>query len=524
MANNFFGSDSSDMALENIRGYIDNTGLLRVKTPNISSYNFDGSVPNVLDNITASAITPGMKVSFTGSTDANIYYNVLSILNEDDFITGSALATTYIEYLDENSEIQSVVYGASSTLPVLYEDWNQKYLGTNGWYLSNQGNAIFSNVAVRGRIEATEGTLDNIVATSGKIEDLIIGGNYYEIINIIGVDVPSSSAISDPGQFILTTNSAQKRFYPGDNGRFQGVTASGTVYQYGFPVDATNFFTILDDFRVLTASYNEQISLGVEGHRYHCIVSQSGLISNYDLGGVSASSGSFTFGQMEFGEIQTYSISNQDIIEGFIFKTVGAGSFWSSYIPDYIDLSGRFRLGGGRLTFDGQTLNVGIGNSPTFAGLTVNGSTFIPDAYTATVSNRVVNVDATGRLGNPSSSHTIKKNIVPLSIPDELFGQIVPENKITNEDVSSYRNILNLTPVKFEWDIPDQTPDPEFGLIAEEVIEKMPESSLPGDESVPGYYKITSLFASLLAVVKDQQKTIEDLENRVLQLESQLGG
>ena len=169
MADNYFGSDDTNMSIENVKGYIDDTGLLRIKTPSISSYNFDGVIPSAISIITASALQPGMKVSFTGSADANIYYNILSVLNEDDFVTGSALSSTYIEYLDDNSELQSVTYGASSSLPVLYEDWDEKYLGTRGWYISNEGNAIFSNVAVRGRVEATEGSIEGNLELGGAL-------------------------------------------------------------------------------------------------------------------------------------------------------------------------------------------------------------------------------------------------------------------------------------------------------------------------------------------------------------------
>lgn len=348
MATNNFNSDGENEALVPLRTFSDGSGLARLDNVNLSSYTFDGAVPDTTINIVAASITPGMKISFTGSALGETFYRVLSNTNSNLDFEVNETGEVLIEYLDLEKNIQSITASVSDIFSVNYEDWNNKYLGTKGWYLSNDGNAIFSNVAVRGRIEATD----------GKIEDLTIGSNSYSIVNIVGVDIPSASVTGERGSFILTTNLDQKLFYPGDNGKFENVISSGSFFQLGpGNISSSTFFSEKSIFYVVAASYNFSGAF----NRYYCNVSETGLMTMRNLGGLTASSGTYTFGPMEFGEIQTYSLTQSDTIEGFIFKTVGPGTFWDSYIPDYLDVSGRFRLGGGKVTFDGVNLNV-IGN------------------------------------------------------------------------------------------------------------------------------------------------------------------
>lgn len=406
---NNFNPESSDVALTNLRGYLDETGLMRLKDQSLSSYNFNGTIPNLLSNRTASALLPGMKFSLTGSTDGSVYYNIISIINEDPDLDPTLTGLTTIQYLDEQSELKSYSVAASSYLAVLTENWSNKYLGTTGWYISNSGNAIFSNVAVRGRIEATEGAiegnltlggsltastntgqlifsssgifgstasglfhLDNIdgevsftgdiTANSGIVKKLTIGaGKSYPITNLVGTASVANALQS--GNFILTLDSNLKNFYPGDYFYINGSKTSGSAFQNGYPTTASLFFNTLSlnkdgswsspyVYKILTASY------GYPTDRYFCRLQQDGLIDNYNFSQVTASSGSINFGYVYLGEYTSYSLSGGTFIDGLVFSTVGPGTYFQSYIPDYIDLSGRFSLGKGKITFDGASLNV----------------------------------------------------------------------------------------------------------------------------------------------------------------------
>jgi len=233
VATNNFNSDGDNESLTPLRTFSDGSGLARLDNINISSYAFDGAVPDTTVNIVAASISPGMKVSFTGSALGETFYRVISNTNSNSDFESNDTGQVLIEYLDENKNIESFTASVSDIFSVNYEDWNNKYLGTKGWYLSNDGNAIFSNVAVRGRIEATEGSIEgdinlggsltsstsfgyikisasgilgvtasgrfhldnmdgeitftgNIHARGGSLEYLTIGDNYFPIHNIIG--------------------------------------------------------------------------------------------------------------------------------------------------------------------------------------------------------------------------------------------------------------------------------------------------------------------------------------------------
>lgn len=228
-----FDPEIDDTAVSAIEGVVDNNGVLRLQAPSISSYNFDGFIPAEQFNYSASAITPGMKISFTGSAENQQYYSILYVDDTDEIFSASPSSIITIQYLDEDYLVQEIAIAASAIMPVVIENWNNKYIGQEGWHITNSGNAIFSNVAVRGRIEATEGEISgdltlggsltastnngqliisssgifgstasglfhldnidgeitftgNINAKGGSLEYLTIGDNYFPIHNIIG--------------------------------------------------------------------------------------------------------------------------------------------------------------------------------------------------------------------------------------------------------------------------------------------------------------------------------------------------
>jgi hypothetical protein len=396
MATNNFNSDPTNDSFEPLMSYFDSQGVNRLESANISSYGFDGFIPTVIQNRTASGILPGMAISLTGSSTGQNFYKVLSNNVGDREFTASPSNEIVIEYLDNDQLVQVLSASVNDIFSVSYENWDGKDLGTTGWYLGNSGNAIFSNVAVRGRIEAT----------SGKVEELIIGSNYYPIIDIVGVNIQSSSVTGNKGQFIMNTNTNGKRLYPQDIVQVSGISASGWTYTQGSPSTASTLFTYLNKIKVLTASYSGG------AYKYHCELVQSGVLIDYNLGSMTAKSGSFTFGDMFFGDYQTYSLSAPDIIEGFVFDQIGQGGTWDSYTPDFIDISGRFRLGGGKITFDSSTLNV-TGNIYALGG-EISGTLAIVDGGEIYVGNNqnsgqrinIRHTDLTGysELGYPTFS------------------------------------------------------------------------------------------------------------------------
>jgi hypothetical protein len=358
MATNNFNSDPTNDSFEPLMSYFDSQGVNRLESANISSYGFDGFIPTVIENRTASGIIPGMSISLTGSSTGQNFYKVLSNNIGDREFTASPSNEIAIEYLDNDQLVQVLSASVNDIFSVSYENWDGKDLGTTGWYLGNSGNAIFANVAVRGRIEAT----------SGKVEELIIGGNQYPILQLQGFENPSASVTPDPGQLIIYTglSNSIKFLYPGDIVKVSNLSASGWAYQGGTPYSASFLFSLFDKIKVLSASINHYENLSFY-NKYHCqLIQDTAMINDYNLGQVTAKSGSYTFGDMFFGEYKPlYTLTPYDLIEGFVFDQVGQGGTWDDYIPDYLDVSGRFRLGGGNLIFDGQNLFVSGGINAT---------------------------------------------------------------------------------------------------------------------------------------------------------------
>lgn len=184
MATNTFNSDPANSSFEPLMSYFDAQGVNRLESANISSYGFDGFIPTIIENRTASGILPGMSISLTGSSTGQNFYKVLSNNIGDREFTASPSGDVLIEYLDNNQIVQILSASVSDMFSVSYENWDGKDLGTTGWYLGNSGNAIFSNVAVRGEIEAT--TLD-VGGTNGITYD----GNTVTIGASVIINAPA---------------------------------------------------------------------------------------------------------------------------------------------------------------------------------------------------------------------------------------------------------------------------------------------------------------------------------------------
>jgi len=163
---------------------------------------------------------------------------------------------------------------------------------------------------------------------------------------------------------------------------------------------------------------------------------------------------------------------------------------------------------------------------------------------TATPANVVIG--SGGRFVRSTSSERYKDNLVPLT-DNELLG--VDTNKICSasaEGCLDYYDVLLLSPTQFIGNDPPLEPlmvekevDGEIvvvkeeqeiprsiylGFVAEDVLEKFPVAAQWDEDGVTQSYDSNAILAAVVAVVQDQQKIIEDLQNRVLQLESQLGG
>lgn len=412
MVTKLFDPEEFNAAFKNLKIFSDGQGEDKLTSEGFASMNFDGLIPIEVDNFPAASIVPGMHISLTGSSDSTTFYQVTSVTESDSDLTASPTQVSYIEYLGDNEEVNILETSSSNVYSIFYENWDDKYLGTTGWYISSEGNAIFSNVAIRGRVEATEGSIEgdltlggsftastnngfliisasginsstasgsfnvnnidgsvqisgDIVATSGEIEALRVGGKYFPIKSIFGVYTSSATVPErDSGQFLMTTDEFSPGVPPdpaapsrtryrvlsvGQTFEIEGSSASGIFYQSGTGYTNFNFFDERQ-FKVISASY----SVSSE-NIYLCKIDQDNatIASHFDLGDLAAYvSGSYSVGNMFFGRYEPYSIFLDPVfIEGFIFNQLGAGSYFENYIPDYLDVGGELKLASGNIVY-----------------------------------------------------------------------------------------------------------------------------------------------------------------------------
>ena len=142
-------------------------------TPELSSLNFDGSIPRVRATISDVANvligtqiyldsneTPYTTAPVGGWTETEMSYTIVS-----KSTSGSNIILGVIK--DEN--IITITVATGTQVFVVQEDWTNKTLGSNGWAITSGGNAIFTNIAARGTIQAESGYLKGM-AINGVLD------------------------------------------------------------------------------------------------------------------------------------------------------------------------------------------------------------------------------------------------------------------------------------------------------------------------------------------------------------------
>jgi hypothetical protein len=135
---------------------------------------------------------------------------------------------------------------------------------------------------------------------------------------------------------------------------------------------------------------------------------------------------------------------------------------------------------------------IGVTSGGTPAVATVDNGLFFHTAL-ATVAGTAVQYDAaTGQMGPIVSSQRFKENIVPIELETS--------------------KIWDLRPVSFDWKADHLRGRREFGLIAEEVAELLPELVPVDEEGRPYSVNYDRLVVLLIAETKKLKERIEMLE------------
>lgn len=165
----FGGSSASD----GISSYIqtESAGVITVvpglAIPELASANFNGSIPRQRVYKAKASILAGMQIYLK---DDNSPYS-----DTEYTWTESELAYPVVSNVSgtlsvlKEGNIISLSTASWSSVYVIEEAWASRTDGTSGWAITSGGNAIFTNVAVRGEVEALSGIIGGFTINSDSL-------------------------------------------------------------------------------------------------------------------------------------------------------------------------------------------------------------------------------------------------------------------------------------------------------------------------------------------------------------------
>ena len=245
---NIYNSNIENTDLGKISTYRDTADNLRINERQISSSNFDGFVPIITASIAVGNIKEGQYLSLTSGSSVSIY-PIVSIESENPDLEDTYTGKYTVYYLKDN-ELVTASYSSSAAMVVVsYENWDDKDIGSNGWLITQEGNAVFSNVAVRGELEAT--TLDvggaNGITYNGSAvvigtgvtilgttttDSLLVGASP----NILKISACPNGVAGEDGIFISSAN------YWYSTGKFSLGGPQGITFNSGSVIVGTDVY------------------------------------------------------------------------------------------------------------------------------------------------------------------------------------------------------------------------------------------------------------------------------------------
>ena len=204
--------------LSNLTGIAKPDGSFKLFPEQLSSLNFDGIATKKQIKTKVSDLKAGQTVLVSDASYASSSAFITKIESRAGFIDDDPLQPTtkyYIYHLSEFSMEQPFTYNATysdsysadTELYVLRDDTENFVLGNDGWTLTNNGNAIFSNIFARGTIEATSGKIDGNLEvgtnpTGGPL--VTIGSDLFEGKTFESVSEKHSGILLDVNNYLLS--------------------------------------------------------------------------------------------------------------------------------------------------------------------------------------------------------------------------------------------------------------------------------------------------------------------------------
>lgn len=337
------------------------------------------------------------------------------------------------------------------------EDWSAVVPGSKGWLVSSEGNAIFNNMHVRGRLEALSGDFIGNVTVNNK--NMRIGAGVSTSTDPVtgtyendGIFINTNNYWYDSGEFKVGDSDSTLSWDPDTNelnvtgkltaktlsvGGSQGITYDGSSVYIGSDVTINAGLTVnsltvgqnptllridndVSDINNLTTG--EPVNDGLYIDRYNYWYSDGRFSVGNAVGTIS-----FTTDPEEADTalrvsdrlvVGSNSFSNIQLVGGSsgtnTFIRVGTGSYNSETARFYVDGSGRFSLGqkltytiGDGLFVEGainatsgtflNTVNVGNGTNTLKLTGTGTASTTAISSGTSTYRTGGIWLDASGR-------------------------------------------------------------------------------------------------------------------------------
>ena len=206
--------------LSNLEGIASSDGSFKLYSEQLSSINFDGTATKKQIKTKVSDLKTGQTLLVSDASYASnaLFITKINIVNEE--VEGVLTDKYYIYYLSEFSMEQPFDYQAdygnsfngNTELYILKDDVDNFVLGNNGWSLTNNGNAIFSNVFARGTIEATSGKIDgNLIVGKTNLGTplLTLGSNVFEGRPFENQSASHNGLIFDTNNYLLSYQTTQ---------------------------------------------------------------------------------------------------------------------------------------------------------------------------------------------------------------------------------------------------------------------------------------------------------------------------
>ena len=198
-----------------IRGIGSSDGSVFLLSDRLASLNFNGFIPRSSSEIYASDLTIGQTIFSSDPSSQDNSFFITRIDSVPVTVEGVEENAYLLYFLGDNNLEEQYVYGAENEdgsfsqnhlFSSYRDDISNLSIGTDGWMITNQGNAVFSNVFVRGAIEATSGKIDGILTVGETTQGnalVTIGKNIFNSSSFEGSTSEHSGIFLNENNYLM---------------------------------------------------------------------------------------------------------------------------------------------------------------------------------------------------------------------------------------------------------------------------------------------------------------------------------